>query len=69
MDLFWQREMAKSFFVKAGVNNLFNYTQTKKGDGPLAWREHGDHAHLDNRHIWGPNQGRIVYAGIKFDYE
>ena len=68
IDLFWQREMIKSLSLKAGVNNLFDYTQAKKGDGPLAWREHGDHAHLDNRHIWGPNQGRVLYAGIKYDY-
>jgi outer membrane receptor for ferrienterochelin and colicin len=68
VDLFWEREMMKSFSLKAGVNNVFDYTQYKNGDGPLSWKEHEDHAHLDNRHIWGPNQGRILYAGLKYDF-
>jgi hypothetical protein len=51
------------------VTNLLDYTQTKKGESPLSWRVHGDHSHLDNRHLWGPVQGRVLYAGIQFDYE
>lgn len=53
--------------LTAGVFNLFDYTQTKKGDSPLTWVEHepGD-IHLDNFHIWGPNNGRQLFAGLSW---
>ncbi len=66
VDLFYKLEL-KTVSWLVGVNNLFNYTQTKKGDSPLTWKLHGNHAHLDNSHIWGPNQGRVVYTGLKFE--
>lgn len=67
VDLFYQRQFSK-FSVLAGVNNLFDYTQTRKAESPLAWRTHGNHAHLDNRHVWGPNVGRILYTGMKVEF-
>lgn len=66
VDLFYKLEL-KTVSWLVGVNNLFNYTQTKKGDSPLTWKLHGNHAHLDNTHIWGPNQGRVIYTGLKFE--
>ncbi|MET3493537.1 TonB-dependent receptor plug domain-containing protein [Variovorax boronicumulans] len=46
----------------AGVDNLFNYRQSKK-EGFL-WIS-GSGAQ-DVTHLWGPNRGRFVYAGAKF---
>jgi outer membrane receptor for ferrienterochelin and colicins len=66
LDLFYQREFSKFTFL-AGINNLLDYTQTKKAESPLAWRTHGNHAHLDNRHVWGPNVGRVLYTGLKIE--
>ncbi len=66
MDLFFQRNFNR-FALLAGVNNLFDYTQTKKGESPLSWRTHRNHTHLDNRHVWGPNTGRVLYAGVKVE--
>ena len=66
MDLFFQSNFSK-FALIAGVNNLFDYTQTKKKESPLSWRTHRNHSHLDNRHVWGPNTGRVLYAGVKIE--
>lgn len=66
VDLFYQYQFTR-FSWLLGVNNLFNYTQTKNGESPLSWRTHRGHTHLDNRHVWGPNTGRIVYTGIKVE--
>ena len=66
VDLFFQCEFSK-FSWLLGVNNLFNFTQTKKGESPLSWRTHRNHYHLDNRHVWGPNTGRVVYTGLKIE--
>lgn len=64
IDLFFNRELFKNVNWILGVTNLLDYTQSKK-ESPLSWRMHGDHLHLDNRHIWGPNQGRVIYTGLK----
>jgi len=66
IDLFFQRNITRSFKFLAGVTNLLDYTQTKDKESPLSWRIHGDHVHLDNRHIWGPVQGRVIYAGLNY---
>lgn len=67
IDLFFNREITKNIDWTLGVTNLLDYTQTKSKESPLAWRVHGEHAHLDNRHIWGPTQGRVVYTGMKIE--
>jgi outer membrane receptor protein involved in Fe transport len=64
-DMYYSRQVSKSTQLQLGVNNLLDFTQTKDGESPLAWRVHGDHAHLDNRHLWGPTQGRYFWAGFK----
>jgi hypothetical protein len=67
-DFYYSFQLSTKWVLFGGINNLLNYTQTKFGESPLSWRVHGNHAHLDNRHIWGPNQGRVGYAGIKADF-
>ena len=44
--------------LRLGINNVFNYTQTKAGDSPATWHWHFNHAHFDGLHTWGPNTGR-----------
>ncbi len=66
IDLFYQKQF-KKFSWMAGINNVLDYTQTKKAESPLSWRTHMNHAHLDNRHIWGPNTGRTIYTGLRID--
>jgi outer membrane receptor for ferrienterochelin and colicins len=66
VDLFFSRQYTKSLSGIMGVTNLFDYTQTSERESPLSWRQHGDHYHLDNRHLWGPVQGRVVYAGLQY---
>lgn len=66
VDMLYQRQH-KALTVQLGVNNLLDTTQESLGETPLAWQQHGDHYHLDNRHLWGPTQGRSVYAGLKWD--
>jgi outer membrane receptor for ferrienterochelin and colicins len=51
-----------------GVDNLFNYTQTGRGDSPAMWHFHGGHAHFDNRHLWGPNRGAEWYVRLSLDF-
>jgi outer membrane receptor for ferrienterochelin and colicins len=66
VDLFFQRDFSHMSWL-VGVNNVFDYTQTKKGESPLSWRTHRNHSHLDNRHVWGPNTGRVIYTGLKIE--
>lgn len=65
IDLFYQKQFTK-FSWMLGVNNVLDYTQSKV-ESPLSWRTHLEHAHLDNRHVWGPNTGRVVYTGLKIE--
>ena len=70
---FWQWDMSLSKNIKMmdltlGVQNLFDYTQTKKGDSPAMWHLHGDHTHLDNRHVWGPNRGREYHIKMIYNF-
>lgn len=66
---FWQWDLSTTYKwqqleATLGIQNIFDYTQTKAGDSPAMWHLHGDHAHLDNRHVWGPNRGREFYAKL-----
>lgn len=67
VDMYYQRQF-KKFTLLAGVNNLLDYTQTRKAESPLSWRTHRNHSHLDNRHVWGPNVGRVLYTGVKVEF-
>lgn len=66
LDVFYQYQFSKISLL-LGVNNLLDYTQTKNSESPLSWRTHRGHTHLDNRHVWGPNTGRLVYTGMKIE--
>jgi outer membrane receptor for ferrienterochelin and colicins len=47
-----------------GVDNLTDYTQTEKES--FLWQD--AEGGIDVTHIWGPNRGRFVYAGLKLSY-
>jgi outer membrane receptor for ferrienterochelin and colicins len=64
VDLRTSYQWNKSFQTYLGINNVFNYQQAKK-DGYL-WLD-GSGA-LDVTHIWGPNIGRTVVAGVKMSF-
>lgn len=51
-----------------GITNLTDYTQTSAGDSPTTWDLHGLHYHLDNFHLWGPNEGRKFYVSLKSEF-
>jgi len=69
---FWTLDLDYSYSFSNGVAldisilNVFDYTQTRIGDGPLTWDLHGAHYHLDNFHIWGPLKGREIVARLKY---
>lgn len=70
---FWQVDTSLSkkigrAEVTAGVQNIFDYTQTKAGDSPAMWHSHDGHTHLDNRHVWGPNRGREIYVKLAYEF-
>lgn len=67
IDLQYQREVSRSLRLQLGALNVLDTTQKSLGETPLAWQQHGEHFHLDNRHLWGPTQGRSVYAGLSWD--
>jgi outer membrane receptor for ferrienterochelin and colicins len=67
----WDASLIKKFKkidVTLGVQNIFNYTQTKVGDSPAMWHLHDSHTHLDNRHVWGPNRGREAYLRLTYNF-
>lgn len=47
-----------------GVDNLFDYKQSDH-DGYLWIADDGS---VDVTHIWGPNRGRFVYGGLRFEF-
>lgn len=51
--------------IYAGVNNLFDYTQTRKSSSPLMYDADGNY---DVAYIYGPLHGREVYAGVKLSF-
>jgi outer membrane receptor for ferrienterochelin and colicins len=70
---YWQWDSSitkkyKGMDFMLGVQNIFNYTQAKVGDSPAMWHLHGNHTHLDNRHVWGPNRGREVYLKVTYAF-
>lgn len=54
----------KTVSTYVGVNNVFNYQQAKKDS--YLWLD-GD-GNLDVTHIWGPNIGRTLTAGVKLAF-
>lgn len=64
LDLSVKKNIHKYWDLEIEIKNVFDYTQTKAGDSPLTWAKHGSHFHLDNFHLWGPNQGRQFFISI-----
>lgn len=58
-----QYAIDKRWAVFVGADNLFDYKQADH-DGYL-WVDSG--GKIDVTHIWGPNRGRFVYGGIRFE--
>lgn len=65
VDLKATKSINKDWKVYAGVNNLFDYTQTGEGDSPLFYDADGN---VDVTHLWGPLRGRAVYGGVKLKF-
>jgi outer membrane receptor for ferrienterochelin and colicins len=61
VDLKASYALGGNWKLYAGVDNLFNYLQTKR-EGPL-WLDGA--GNIDVTHIWGPLQGRYIYGGIR----
>ena len=57
-----QYAIDKRWAVFAGADNLFDYQQSDH-DGMLWINAAGT---VDVTHIWGPNRGRYVYGGVRF---
>jgi len=64
VDLRSEYAINKRWSVYAGADNLFDYSQAKKESFLFV---DGDGA-PDVVHLWGPNRGRYVYAGVKLAF-
>jgi len=64
VDVRAQYRVNKHIAAFAGSNNLFNYQQAKHDS--YLWLDSA--GNIDVTHIWGPNIGRTVYAGIRADF-
>jgi outer membrane receptor for ferrienterochelin and colicins len=62
-DMSGRYKFNKSTSLMLGVNNLFDFRQTQHED--FLWVDSA--GSLDVTHFWGPNRGRQVYAGVRFD--
>ncbi len=58
-----QYAIDKRWAVFAGADNIFDFKQSDH-DGMLWTNAAGS---IDVTHIWGPNRGRFVYGGIRFE--
>lgn len=58
-----QYAIDKRWTLFAGADNLFDFKQSDK-DGYLWVDANGT---IDVTHIWGPNRGRFLYGGVRFE--
>lgn len=63
MDVRAAYRFNKRWSVFAGVNNLTDYRQADHDS--FLWQDRT--GNLDVTHIWGPNTGRQIYAGMKVE--
>lgn len=61
VDLRAAYQWSKTYAGFVGVNNVFDYQQSQVDS--YLWADAA--GNLDVTHIWGPNLGRQIYAGIK----
>lgn len=65
MNVGFEYEFRSQLKLGLSVQNIFDYTQARTAeDSPLTWAEHGNHYHLDNLHLWGPNRGRQISLNL-----
>jgi len=54
----------RTFSTYLGINNIFNYQQTRKDS--YLWLDRD--GNLDVTQVWGPNIGRTFIAGVKVSF-
>ena len=54
----------KTLTTYVGISNLFDYRQAKKDS--YLWQD--AEGNLDVTHIWGPNIGRELVAGLRLSF-
>ena len=64
LDLRAEYAVNKTFSVYAGADNVTDYKQSDKESFLFV---DGDGA-PDVVHLWGPNRGRYLYAGVKVSF-
>ena len=64
LDMRAEYATSKKFAFYAGIDNALDYKQTDKESFLFV---DGDGA-PDVVHLWGPNRGRYVYAGVKLSF-
>jgi outer membrane receptor for ferrienterochelin and colicins len=64
LDLRSEYALSKTWSVYAGADNLLDYKQSDK-ESMLFVDGNGA---PDVTHMWGPNRGRFVYAGVKVNF-
>ena len=64
VDLRGEYAFSKTFSIYAGADNVFDYKQSDKESFLFV---DGDGA-PDVVHLWGPNRGRYLYAGVKVSF-
>ena len=61
LDLRGEYKFNKTLALYAGVDNVFDYKQSDKESFLFVDSQGGE----DVTHLWGPNRGRYIYAGLK----
>lgn len=64
VDLRTSYRWSRTIETYIGINNVFDYQQAKKES--YLWLDKD--GNLDVTHIWGPNLGRTMMAGVKLSY-
>ena len=64
VDLHGEYQWNKTLTTYVGVSNLFDYRQAKKDS--YLWQDAA--GNLDVTHIWGPNIGRELVAGLRLSF-
>jgi outer membrane receptor for ferrienterochelin and colicins len=64
VDVRAEKQLGPRWAVYAGADNLTDYRQVDK-ESPLFVDAEGA---PDVVHLWGPNRGRFLYAGVKFSF-
>lgn len=63
VDFRSEYKLDKRWSTFAGIDNVFDFRQTKKES--YLWVDGA--GNMDVTQIWGPNRGRFLYGGVKFN--